>query len=221
MAIAIFPDVLPIGHEMYEHESMPHCRRGLVRFDRQRDIVLVHENSEIRGDPAFSFTANKHVREFSWSGIRNLALGLRKGSPRTISFTLSGWSKCMLFEIQQGIPDLERLYLAWDMEIPDWSRCNFRDHYNITRLDNNPWTPTDPNIEYWWSTLSSIQNHSKVYQESPLTARQLEDLQADRILGGWSRTEKEKLRKTRFKLDVMNVRGYDLQRIYPRPVQHL
>ncbi|ROW06768.1 hypothetical protein VMCG_04149 [Cytospora schulzeri] len=215
-----FPDVFPIGHEKYENEYMRHCKRGLVRFDSQRDIVMIHENSEIRGDPTFSFTANKDVRDFSWSGIRYLALGLRGGSPRTISSTLKDWSKSMLFEIQQGIPDLERFYLAWDMELPDWSHCNFHKHYTLSLPSKTPWVPTDPIIQYWWSPLSAIQNHSDVHQGSPLTARQLEDFQTDRILEGWSITEKGKLRQLRFKMDVMHVQGYDPKRVYPRPVQH-
>lgn len=215
-----FPDVFPIGHEKYEDER--HCRRGLVRFDRRRDVVLVHENSEIRGDPVFSFTANRHVRAFAWSGIRKLALVLRGGSPGTVSSTLSEWSRCILFEIQQGLPDLEKLYLAWDMGLPDWSHCNFHESYTLSRPSNNtPWVPTDPIVQYWWFPFSRIQNHSKIHQGNPLTASQLEDLQqTDKILEGWSRTEKKKLRQTRFKMDVMHVRGYDPQRIYPRPVQH-
>lgn len=220
MVRSVFPDVLPIGHERYEVEK--HCRRGMVRFNSRRDIVLVHKNSEVQSDPSLSFTANRHVRRFSWSGIRNLALSLRGGSPKTVSSTLPGWSRRVLFKIQQGMPGLEKLYLAWDMGLPGWSRCNFQGHYALSRPSSStPWSPTDTGlVQYWWSPLGRILNHAGLHQGNPLTARQLEDFQTDRMLEGWSNTEKGKLRQTRFKMNVMHVRGYTSQCIYLRPVQH-
>lgn len=184
MVTAVFPDVFPIGHDRYEHGSTRHCKRGLVRFDRRRDIILVHENSEIRGDPPVSFTANRHVREFSWSGPKNMALCLRGGSPRTVSATMPEWSRRLLFEIQHAFPGLEKLYLAWDMGLPDWSRCSFQRHYTLSRPGNTPWVPTDPVIQYWWSPLSRIQKHPTEDRGVSLTPRQLEDFQTDKMLEG-------------------------------------
>lgn len=143
LATRMFPDTFTIDHDKAG------LTQGLVRFNRERDIVLIHDrvsyplhsfHSGLQPSLAFSAT---WVEKFS-SEVRNVALGL--GFDRISSNVKT------LTAIHRNMQDLKTLYIAYSETDPSQyavNRTSLLRHFTLLLADSSAGQVR--HVEYWWN----------------------------------------------------------------------
>lgn len=110
LATRMFPDTFTIDHDK-EHEGRT---QGLVRFDRERDIVLLHDRAVYSFPPLHTHFPPNLAMSTTWmkqfsSEVRNVALGVGQSGIVPVN-----WYQMMLTAINRDMRDLKVLYLAFE-----------------------------------------------------------------------------------------------------------
>lgn len=144
MAEAAFPDAFEIdANDLAESQ-------GVVRFNRQRDIVLIHQRDFVDLPLRTSATWGQLGR-----AVSNVALGVTFS--RTVKYVSGDWEINMLHTIQQDFQGLLALYVAgnWDqvaeMEEParmvqEWCGSKYTECWDLINTGK-----ADRHVRYWRS----------------------------------------------------------------------